>query len=791
MRIAVAVAGALDYAHRHAVIHRDLKPENILLHEGQPLLADFGIALAVSKAGGQRVTESGLSLGTPQYMSPEQAAADRVIDGRSDIYSLGAVTYEMLTGDPPHTGNTAQAIISRVMTERPRPVRASRDTAPVHVEQAIEVALAKLPADRFGTAAEFADAMLGKGSALSSATLGQRFEITGAAVRRHSPARRRAVWAAAGLLTIAVGFALWKLAVALGTPAPKVFRLAVSIPASQGFVDVAGVSVQLTPDGRAIVYSGRGPRGSQLYYRRLDQMEGTPLPGTDNAWSPTISPTGDWVAFETASGRVSPLGSRTADISKVSVQGGAPVALGTVEYGAGISWGSGDAIFAGTHLGLFRVSANGGSPQQVTVADTAKHEAGHMLPMALPDGKTVLVWIRYPRSDNQPAVEKIATVRLADRTLRILEGEGMNPIGFVGGYLVFGRTDGTLGAVQFDPGRTQSVRTVIPVVDIPLSRSTGGMVAGLSAAGDLVYVRATNRSRLTFIDEQGRVLGGKDEERNFKNPRISPDGRRIVLTEQLLESSVYGDLWLYDVASSVMQRLTSGGRASAPGWTPDGRRVVFTFRPDQGPAEVWWVPVDGSAPAERLVATPMLVVQTVFSPDSRYVVVDGFAPKTKYDLYLVDLMGDRKAEAIVQSTFNETMPAISPNGRWLAYVSDESGREEVYVRPFPRGPSRVQVSAGGGSEPRWAQDANAIVYREANWFVKARLAIGAAVSVARRDSLFSGTYKSSGNAYIPLIPEFDVFANGTIVALRPGSADAEVIVVTNWIGELKAKLAKE
>jgi serine/threonine-protein kinase len=761
VRIATAAASALDYAHKAGVIHRDLKPENILLQSGQPVIADFGIALAVSRAGGQRVTESGLSLGTPQYMSPEQATADRAIDARSDIYSLGAVTYEMLTGEPPHTGNTAQAIISRIISEEPRPVRSSRTSVPVHVEQAVHIALAKLPADRFSDAAKFGAALQGERSGLAPST--------GLAVAQRTRARPSLVWAAIAVVVIAGAFVVGKMSVT--KPEPRVVRFALKIPPSQALAGGAFSPIAFTPDGSAIVYVGRGAQGDgqMLYYRRLDQMEGRALAGTERAGMPVFSPSGDWIAYRGPDG-----------VYKVSLNGGAPILVSKAGV-TGTSWGANDAIFAGSRTGLFSVSATDGARRQISLADTVPvHWNGPWMPLALPDGKNVLGWVRTPTRGADPGNERLVIVRISDGRLTYLDGDALNPVGFAQGYLAFGRSDGTLGVVPFDPERSRSVVDVIPVLESPLTRASGGTAATLSRAGDLAYIKATILSRLLHLDAQGREIGGRADERNFQHPRLSPDGTRIVMGERTT-IALLSDLWLQDITSGVLSPLTNGGTSSSPEWTPDGRRVVYVFTPENGGrAEVWWMPADRSGPGERLVAMPLPVAAAIISPDGRYVVVQATDPKTRQNLYSIDLKGDKTPVPLEQSAFNEQLPALSPDGRWLAYQSDETGSFQIYVRPFPAGGAHVQVTADGGTNPRWTKDSRGIVYRRPNLFERAQLTIGANVTVTRRDSVFSGTYA-----------DYDLAADGTIWALRPGTENAEIMVVLNWIAEIKARVAKK
>src|SRR2546422_845992 len=408
IEITRAVASALDYAHRHGVIHRDIKPENILFQDGQAVVADFGIALALSAAGGSRLTETGLSLGTPQYMSPEQATGDRALDARSDIYSLAAVLYEMLAGEPPHTGPTVQSVIAKVVTDRPRPLRQLRESVPPHVEAAVLKALAKLPADRFQTAAQFVEALARPGwsgvspavadsSAAAPERLGRR------AVRDVAP------WVVAGLAT---SLALWvSVRPRPEPPARPVARFTLVLPPSAPMSDfAAGPSVALSPDGSRIIYVSSTSTGNQLFSRRLDELEPLSLPGTQNARNPFFSPDGRWVAYFS--------GSR---LYRLPLGGGAAAVVADVPGLAfGATWGTTDTIVFRSDKGLMAVSAAGGEPRLLLPVDTGRSET-YLFPHYLPDAKVLLLQVRTK------GVDRLGALSIATGKLTRFEQAGSNP----------------------------------------------------------------------------------------------------------------------------------------------------------------------------------------------------------------------------------------------------------------------------------------------------------------------------------------------------------------------------
>src|SRR5438094_6868693 len=453
------VAEALDYAHRHGVVHRDIKPENVLFQDGQAVVADFGIALAVSAAAGSRLTETGLSLGTPQYMSPEQATGDRLIDARSDVYSLATVLYEMLAGEPPITGPTVQSVIAKVVTDRPRPLRQLRESVPPHVEAAVLKALAKVPADRFQTAAQFIDALVRPAWGGALATPGRLGRLA---------ARDVGPWAVAGLAT---GLALWGWLRPQPEPPPRpVARFTLALPPTAPLAE-AGPTVALSPDGSRIVYVSSGATGNQLFSRKLDQLEPVPLAGTQNARTPFFSPDGRWVAYF-SSGK----------LYKLPLGGGQASTVANVSGLAfGATWGSTDTIVFRSDGGLMVVPAAGGDPRLLLKSDTSRGES-YAFPHYLPGAKALLLQIRSQGAD------RLGALTLATGKLTRFEQTGSNPRYVSSGHVVLGTRTGRLVAVPFDPLRLEITGSAVPVADGVVVGPGGGARVGMSLDGAFAYV---------------------------------------------------------------------------------------------------------------------------------------------------------------------------------------------------------------------------------------------------------------------------------------------------------------
>jgi len=772
VRIAVAIANALDYAHSHGVIHRDLKPENILLQAGQPVIADFGIALAVSKAGGNRITQTGLSLGTPQYMSPEQATGDRVIDGRSDIYSLGAVTYEMLTGEAPHTGSTAQAIIARLLTDKPRPMRSTRPAIPEHVEATVQHALEKLPADRFSTAHEFSEALLGRGAVGTAGS----FTAAQSGAKRGARMPWRARLRDPVTLTLA-GIAIAMLALAFArrsttAPSTRVVRFVVATPDSSRPSDNFPWPAAISPDGGTVVYSVAGSGGLMLYALRTDQLEARPIPGTTGAYQPLFSPDGQWIAFENA-----------GKLRKVRLDGSAPITIADAGGANGADWTTQEEIVIGSEAnrrGLSRVSASGGDLTEFAKPNASKGETDYLWPISLADGKAVVftIWTGSLTS------ARLATAALDRGDVVPLEIKGIRPLAVIDRTLVYVQADGSVMAVKLDRSRRHLAGRPAPVLDpvAGITGNNGNSGIFVSRGGALVTARGGTRSQLSWISRDGSTTPVTREVRGYGNPRLAPDGRRIAVVAGDQDKT---DIWIYDMDTGTFSRLSSVEAAASPSWTPDGKRVVYVGLGGKERFAIWSQPADGGSPAEKLFDTRGLTSGVTVSPDGRSVVYTTYN-NNSWDLFRVQLDSGRVAVPYLTSSYNELAPRFSPDGRWVAVASNESGRYEVYVRSFPDPVARVQISADGGTEPAWSADGTRIFYRSRSIIMSAKLATTPNLRVLSRDTAVAqaGSILTGG-----LVGDYDVAKDGRFLGLISNKDDYQLIVVPNWLPELEQRLA--
>jgi tRNA A-37 threonylcarbamoyl transferase component Bud32/WD40 repeat protein len=663
VKITTEVADALDYAHRHGVIHRDIKPENILLHDGRPMVADFGIALAVSAAAGGRMTETGMSLGTPHYMSPEQATAEKEITARSDVYSLASVLYEMLAGQPPHVGGSAQQIIMKIIAEPVPAVTTLRKSVPPNVAAALAKALEKLPADRFESAKAFADALADPG-----------FRSTVASMQASAPGSLRwggrvalAGWLVWGFTLVAGGWLWSRNRSGVGEPVRR-YELQMSEPKTITTNEVEALA--LTPDGSRIAYLGSETTApEQIWIRDRDRLHAHPVPGTEDAHFVSWSPDSRRLAFET-----------TPRTLKVVTLDGAPptvVSDSLTVAGGGTAWGSDGVIYsAGGFVpggpGIVSYPVTGGAAAVRTRIDTTQHEFAHVNPAVLPNNRGLLFTIWY--GPTRPSDTKIAVLDLKTNRYRILQA-GLRAKYVSTGDLLIARSDGSIVAVPFDQDKMEVTGPAVPV--ITGVASDAGYVANydVSDAGTLAYYAGEPRDvketvRPVWVTRDGRatpVDSGWTFDRPFNGGMsLSPDGSRLAVA---IAGQPNSDIWIkqLDHGPRPLSRLTVGDFLKyRPVWSPDGKSLAYIVDPGNNNASIYERAADFSGTAKRLLGSDKALAEAFWSPDGRWMVVRTTLPTR--DILAFRPGVDTNLTPIVTSPqFDERAATLSPDGRWIAY----------------------------------------------------------------------------------------------------------------------------
>jgi len=751
-----SLALALDYAHRQGIVHRDIKPENILLQDGHPLLADFGIALALTAAGGDRLTQTGLSLGTPHYMSPEQAAGDHKLDGRTDIYALGCVAYEMLAGAPPHSGPTAQAVIASVITEEPRPLTQLRRSVPAPVAAAIHRSLQKIPADRFSTGAQFADALSSPVPAIASPGLrlpgvaGPAFLGTGLAV---------------GVLA---GWLLFR-AEAHATPAhrfdlvlPETAPIALTGPGPLGVWQSA---LALSPDAAALAYVSPQGGTTQLFVRRLGGDTTVSLPGTEGAYYPFFSPDGQWLGFFSGN-----------ELRKVAVAGGTPVTLRRVDRPVGATWTTGDSILLMENEGFTMrwVRASGGGSDSSIALGTqfgnpdvlpghrwavGQLSSGQLAVLSLHDGQELAI--------TRQGVQKLDGVKQEDLLM------GASPKWIRSGYLVFGAGDGVLMALPFDGPRARPVGQPVPVYPgVRIEEGFGYAEYALADDGTLVFVPGANQDygRIALVSRSGKFDTLPFPRGEYRQLRMSPDGRQLAI--QRLEPTVSGEVVILDLVTGQNHRIVVDGnyRTFPASWSPDGNRMLIGL----------WDPVRFLSFGARLYTLTDVPLAEIVQHGASYMTI---APDGKDFVY-----NDwRSNELFIRSLQNDTTriripghgiaASFSPNGRWLAYGSTDGG---IAVSPLPPTGAVYQV-AERGQQPLWSRDGTRIIYRDGRRFYELPVETGGGFRTGTPRLYAEGPFVRT------FAWNYSIAADGrlaTVVAL-PERSLRQLAIVTGFDSELR------
>jgi len=762
VNFAIQAAGALAHAHGHGVVHRDIKPANLIVTpSGGIVVVDFGLARL---QGASTLTRPGTMPGTAAYMSPEQVEG-RDVDHRADIWALGVVLYEMITGRPPFRGEDDHARMYAIVNAGPEPLTALRADIPLALEPVVAKALAKDPDRRYQNVDELP-------VDLRSAVANGPDHVPGHVSGRVVGAR----WTAAALLSagIAAGaLAATQLLDGSAASAPREpTHLTITLPSGHGLVQSAGRRLAISPDGRQLVYGGHVAGHEQLWIRALDQPTPRPIAGTRNARNPFFSPDGRWVGFFAE-----------GELRRVSLDGGPAwrIAHAPTQTNRGAAWMPDGTIVLslGQLSGLYRVDATGGEVRAVAALSDEPGASAHMFPQALPDGRRVLftIW--------RPSGSSIGLLDLEAGDWEEIDGACFGAHFVPTGHVLCREIAGVspTGTVLAAPFSLKERRILAPPVGLPRPSDVSSLA--VSESGTLVYATRESlreRSALTWVDRSGEATDLGDPGA-YRTPAVSPDGSRVAVAR--FAAAGRQDLWLYDVARGTTARLSGVSPVSnAPLWSSDGETILFnTLR---SPPGIYQMPWDvGDSTRLVLSRTGHIQVPGALSDDGSVLVYTELDDRTRGDIWTISLKDGSRAP-LLHTPANERGPVLSPDGAWLAWASDESGRDEVYVTTFPEPGAPIQVSTNGGREPVWSRDGSELFYRLDNAVLAVPVERHGSFAAGHPVVLFEGRYASEylGKA------QYDVAPDGRFLMVRLESTPepVQLDVVLDWFTELERRV---
>jgi len=780
LKIGVAVAEALAFAHRQGIVHRDLKPGNIMLTPERAKLMDFGLAKAVGSrnaAAGSGaapsftaaatlsgpspltpLTTAGSIVGTIQYMSPEQIEGKEA-DARSDIFSFGAVLYEMATGKRAFQGKSHLSTASSILERDPDPISTVQPLAPKALEHTIQTCLAKNPEERFQNAQDI------KLQLVWLASAGTETPVAGKLHEARSAAK---LWLAGGVAALALIASLLFWGLRDRSARPAVARFSISAPTNKLFDTDAGPALAISPDGQRLAYALRNAdsASSTLYLRRVDEFEGTPVPGSEDASQPFFSPDGQWVGFVTAGG-----------IKKVPVDGGAVVKLTPAAFTvAGATWATdGYVYFSHIWAELLRVPQNGGKIETMTIPDPARQEQAHRWPEALPDGDSILFSImkNFGANDAETGVFSVKT-----RTWRTVLPNASN-VHYFSGHLVYVHA-GTLMAIPFDLKSLSVTGTPAQVLHGVLANQDDGFSnMAISPSGNLVYVNGLERmermssTHLLWVSRDGKESPASPTVRGYEDMSISPDRKLAAFT---IPADPVWNIWVLDLERGNLNRLTFSGDNRDPLWSPDGRHIAYTSYRD-GHFGIYWSSVDGSSPEQRLTSTQFEPSAAAFTPDGKKLIFTQEVATSNVYCWEIAVSGNA-APVPLNGLCQSGSLDVSPDSKWMAYESTETGQIEIYVQPYPGPGGKWQVSNGGGYRPRWSPDGKEIFFRAGDAMLTATVETHPYFTSNTPHVLFTGPYAHAGRDYETDGRRFLMMKS----ADQKGATSLQVVL--NWSREL-------
>ena len=785
LTIAIDICGALDTAHRAGIVHRDLKPANVMLAKAGAKLLDFGLAKSVTPA----VVASGLSmlpttppnltaqgtiLGTFQYMAPEQIEGLDA-DARTDIFAFGALLFETLTGRPAFAGKTRASLLGAILKDEPPPVSHVRPLAPAALDRIIGTCLAKDADDRYQSARDLRRDLQWVASGSSAV----------ADARTATPPARsnRVAWAVAAASILALLSAVIIAFARAGdvTPAASPVQFTIVPPDNTSFggprAGGTGIATQVavSPDGRNVVFVAGVKDAFQIWLRPVATLAARPIPGTESGAFPFWSPDSRFIGFF-ADGK----------LKKIPIAGGPPTVLSDAPAGRGGSWSLDNVIVfssGGVGAGLHRLSSAGGAPTVATTIDPTTGETSHRWPHFLPDGRHFL----YTASTGtccpptKPAIIRIGSLDPSEAPVTLLQAESSAL--YASGHVLFARND-TLMALPFDPEARQSTGEAFPLAEHVSIEGSRYMGASVSENGTLVYAQGglQTAQQLTWFDRGGRALGTLGEAAQYNSIALSPDERRLAvgLGTGTLDNR---DIWIIDIARAVRSRLTSDpGTDVLPVWSPDGTRVAFAGQ-RSGKISLRQQSINGTAADELLLEGSGDIGPSDWSHDGRFIAYTDRSSAITNDIWVLPLFGDRKPFPLAQTAFTETSAAFSPDGRWIAYGTNEANQGNVYVQSFPAANARVQVSRDGGNRPIWRGDGKELFYLGPDGAMMA-VSIDASrgFEAGLPQMLFTTDALNNQNMVYAVTKDGKRF----LVNARPEQAGAApVTVVVNWMSTIQ------